>query len=272
VIDRIYAQIHWPGDNKTNPYRLKYLCRDRFPRLHGALKCWILYQQTRREILGFLSQLVPEVDFAPLWEAFFQEHDTFLAQTTALGPFSYYDFTFRGVMSFNPMFYALVLALRPKLIVETGVAAGFGSLGWLQGLQAVGAGALISFDRPPPIESEDFLQCRQWSWQYRPTGSTSGWAVADSLRKRWTLYEGDSVETMRMKSEELQSIDIFYHDSQHTYEHMGKEFEIIRSRVRQGGLILADDATGNSAFRELASFLGTSFFSLHNDLMALRVP
>ena len=66
-------------------------------------------------------------------------------------------------------------------------------------------------------------------------------------------------------------IDIFFHDSLHTYEHMAQEFSIVKRLVRQGGIIIADDAAYNKAFRELAEKLGRQVFTMEDDLQALRV-
>jgi predicted O-methyltransferase YrrM len=47
-------------------------------------------------------------------------------------------------------------------------------------------------------------------------------------------------------------MDIFIHDSLHTYEHMIWEFEASYPSLRVGGLLFADDALWNHAFSDFA--------------------
>jgi hypothetical protein len=51
-------------------------------------------------------------------------------------------------------------------------------------------------------------------------------------------------------------IDIFSHDSSHTYEHMKLEFELALPHLSSGAFLLADDATRNTAFPEFAAKIG----------------
>jgi predicted O-methyltransferase YrrM len=46
-------------------------------------------------------------------------------------------------------------------------------------------------------------------------------------------------------------VDLFVHDSLHTYRNMRREFELVWPRLRTGGVILADDVERNRAFGEL---------------------
>jgi len=45
-------------------------------------------------------------------------------------------------------------------------------------------------------------------------------------------------------------MDIFIHDSLHTYEHMKFEFEEAYPHLRANGFLISDDASWNSAFAE----------------------
>ena len=47
------------------------------------------------------------------------------------------------------------------------------------------------------------------------------------------------------------AVDLFLHDSLHTYRNMRREFEAVWPRLRAGGLVLADDVERNLAFGEL---------------------
>jgi hypothetical protein len=47
------------------------------------------------------------------------------------------------------------------------------------------------------------------------------------------------------------AVDLFVHDSLHTYRNMRREFEAVWPRLRTGGMILADDVERNRAFDEV---------------------
>jgi len=135
--------------------------------------------------------------------------------------------------------YAAVRALKPETVVETGVASGVSSAYVLLALARNQRGTLHS------VEIGDS--------SYLPAGKEPGWIVPDRLRTRWRLHIGDSAEVLPSLLRELGGVDIFIHDSLHTYEHMKFEFEMARPYIRHGGLLLADDAQWNSAFHSFAS-------------------
>lgn len=135
--------------------------------------------------------------------------------------------------------YAIVRALKPDLVVETGVANGVSSAYLLLALERNGTGALHSIE----LGDTTFL----------PAGRVSGWIVPDWLRTRWSLHWGDSRQLLPALLEELGTIDIFIHDSLHTYEHMTFEYEQAYPHLRPGGILISDDALWNRAF---ADFVG----------------
>jgi predicted O-methyltransferase YrrM len=134
--------------------------------------------------------------------------------------------------------YAAIRALRPELVVETGVANGASSSYLLLALRRNGKGMLHS------IEVGDS--------SYLPPGCSPGWIVPDELRGRWTLHLGDARDLLPELLRQLRGLDVFVHDSLHTDEHMRFEFEQAYSHLRDGGLLIADDALWNSAFPDFA--------------------
>src|SRR5687767_12401824 len=110
--------------------------------------------------------------------------------------------------------YVVVRAAKPRVVVETGVASGVSSAHILRALAANGTGALYSIDLPNVQEHSTL-----------PKGRMSGWIVPDSLRKRRKLYLGDSRELLPELLQDLGNIDMFLHDSDHSYENMTFEFE-----------------------------------------------
>lgn len=139
--------------------------------------------------------------------------------------------------------YAAVRALQPETVVETGVASGVSTTYILQALERNGKGTLHSVENGDPA--------------YLPAGKAPGWIVPDSLRTRWKLHIGDVGAVLPSLLRELGEVDIFIHDSLHTYEQMKFEFAITHPYVKRGGLILADDALWNPAFSEFAKAISS---------------
>ena len=50
----------------------------------------------------------------------------------------------------------------------------------------------------------------------------------------------------------LGCIDLFLHDSRHTYKTMMNEYNVVWPYLRQGGLLLSDDVIENDAFIDFA--------------------
>jgi hypothetical protein len=124
--------------------------------------------------------------------------------------------------------YALVRAVKPKGILETRIANGVSTTNLLLALKKNGLEKVCSFG----LGDVAYLP-----W---------GWMVPEWLRDRWNLHIGDSREL-------LAPLDIFIHDSPHTYDHMMFEFEQTFPFLRPGGILIADDVLWNEEFSEFAS-------------------
>jgi predicted O-methyltransferase YrrM len=131
--------------------------------------------------------------------------------------------------------YVATRALQPTFVVETGVGYGVSTAHILQALAVNGHGRLDSVDLPlPGRDAERFTAA----------------LVPARLRERWTLHRG----TSRRKLPALlagRTIDLFVHDSSHTYLNMRCEFARAWPRLRTGGVLIADDVECSQAFEEL---------------------
>lgn len=155
-------------------------------------------------------------------------------QMPANAPFAKYH---NGDALLGRMCYAVCRALRPGTIVETGVCYGVTSAYLLAALEANGDGHLESIDLPPLAKNgDDFV----------------GWLVPGDLAHRWSLHRGASARLLRPLVARLGPIDLFVHDSLHTYKNMRAEFEGVWPALRAGGILISDDVQGNGAFLELA--------------------
>jgi predicted O-methyltransferase YrrM len=132
--------------------------------------------------------------------------------------------------------WCAVRHLQPRSVVETGVARGVTSRIILEALAGNGAGRLWSIDLPPLNE---------------PWFSQSRSAVPQSLRDDWQYLCGSARRVLPRLLRKLGTIDLFVHDSMHTYDHMTFEFKLARAHLSSVGIIVSDDVNTNRAFTEL---------------------
>jgi predicted O-methyltransferase YrrM len=120
--------------------------------------------------------------------------------------------------------YVLVRAARPRIIVETGVLYGASSAHLLAALARNGDGTLYSIEigRKPDEPAHEYF-------------------VPDELRDRWRLRIGDARRDLPAVMERCAPVDMFYHDSLHTYDHMFWEFGTALPYLAPGGLLASDD-------------------------------
>ena len=64
---------------------------------------------------------------------------------------------------------------------------------------------------------------------------------------------GRSLEEMPKLLERIDGLDVFLHDSEHTYETMWGEMNLAWEALRSGGLLICDNIDANTAF---ANFCG----------------
>lgn len=144
--------------------------------------------------------------------------------------------------------YLLCRTLKPETVVETGVASGASSFLILSALERNKKGALHSIDLPPEQwKGTDYACLDQVSL---PKGKKPGWLVPPELYSRWNLISGDSRKELPKLLEQVGALDLFYHDAEHTYEAMRREFHTVWPSIRSGGVLVSDDVTWNPAFAE----------------------
>ena len=150
--------------------------------------------------------------------------------------------------------YWLVRKLKPKTIVQTGVCNGLSSAFMMLGLVKNGAeGRLHVIDMPPVFNPQD----PAWTAKGKvygvviPEGRSSGWMVPDAYRDRFDVWNGNAKELLPKMVDKVDSIDLFYHNSDHTYNHMMFEFREAKRKLNPGGLIVGDDISWNASVWDL---------------------
>lgn len=137
--------------------------------------------------------------------------------------------------------YACVRIFKPKIMIETGVAGGSTSFTILSAMEKNGFGKLYSIDLDDP------------NYDTRLSNYKIGWIVPDQLKENWTLILGDSKVELPKLLDNLKNIDIFFHDSDHSYEHMMFEFNTVWNHLSEKKVIFSDDINKNNSFDEFIS-------------------
>lgn len=137
--------------------------------------------------------------------------------------------------------YAIIRLFKPDRVIETGVGSGYSSVHILEALRVNGKGRLGSTDLP----NRDLL------WKL-PTGLRTGFLVPDSLRGLWTLKLLPSREGLPRLIDEFGGVDLFFHDSEHSYENMRFEFETVYPFLLHGGMMVIDDPMWNTSLLDFA--------------------
>jgi len=151
--------------------------------------------------------------------------------------------TYYGEVMVPEFLYVIVRVLKAEIVVETGVAAGISSAFMLQALQDNTRGTLCSIDFPNYALMDSSLI---------PEGKEPGFAIPLRLKERWNLRLGKSKDLLPSLLAELGRIDIFLHDSEHTYDNMMFEYTTAWDYLPKGGLLLSHDISWNNAFADFA--------------------
>ncbi len=134
----------------------------------------------------------------------------------------------------------VVLLARPRSVVETGVAMGFTTAVILAAMEENGEGALHSVDLPPlQVDPDAFI----------------GQVVPLELRSRWSLRVGPTRTVLPVLTPSVAPIDLFVHDSDHSYAGQLEDYRLAWPDIAAGGTLISDDVC-NPAFIDFAAEVG----------------
>lgn len=159
----------------------------------------------------------------------------------------------------NLFCYVATRLLKPTTVVETGCATGWMSALLLFALRQNQKGHLYSIDLPPVAGRFSM----EWTM---PEGLAAGFLVPAEFRNRWTLIQGDVRLELVPLLEKLQSVDLFCHDSDHSYVHMMWEYTSVWPYLSKGGVLVSDDIGWNTAFWDFATAAGRPIVVHKNDI------
>jgi len=159
--------------------------------------------------------------------------------------------------------YVLNRTIKPNVVVETGVASGMSSSYILRALDKNNKGKLFSIDVPWHTVTQNWkAHFSDDDLKATPIEKTSGWIIPDFIRSRWELIIGKSSEKLPLLLEQTGPVDVFFHDSEHTYDNMLWEFKTVWPALKKGGILLAHNIEATNAFADFERSVGGEHFSV----------
>jgi hypothetical protein len=128
--------------------------------------------------------------------------------------------------------YGVVRALKPELVVETGIHDGLGSVALLAAVFANGQGTVVSIDPRP----------------------RAGWLIPEYLRARWKPIRA----TSHLALPSLFGIGVFIHDSVRSAKVEAWELETALARRADRFAMMSNRANLDSTFIDVATAAGGS--------------
>ena len=134
--------------------------------------------------------------------------------------------------------YAMVRAVKPRLVVETGVDKGLGSCviaaALMRNSKEGNAGRLVGLDINP----------------------NAGYLLGPTYDKFGKIVYGDSLASIAAMNE---PIDFFIHDSDHSAEHEANELKAIEPKLSANAIVVSDNAEHTSELLAFAERTGRQF-------------
>ena len=137
------------------------------------------------------------------------------------------------------------MKVKPKNVVETGVASGWSTTAILTALDRLQQGELFSSDMP--------YKDRSYSEE------AVGILVDENLKKRWNLHVGSDAACLPRIASELNHCDIFHYDSDKSYDGRAFAWETLSPCFSNETIVIFDDIHDNYHFRDLVKRLDVDF-------------
>ena len=132
--------------------------------------------------------------------------------------------------------YFLTRHYKPKIILETGVAAGYSSYAFLEAINKNDIGKLFSSDFP--------------YFRLKNPEQYIGIVVPDNLKKNWRLETLGDDKNIEIYKKEFKKIDLLFYDSDKRYSSKKKFFNKITNYINKNSIIIIDDLHNDSFFFE----------------------
>lgn len=145
---------------------------------------------------------------------------------------------------FNPGrrlgWYAIARAMKPKVIIESGCERGFGAICLVAALMKNGSGHYYGLD----------------------VHKDAGWLIDGPYSKWGTIILADALESLRAFDK---PIDLYINDADHRLDFENAEYELIRSKLADGAVIVSDNAHATTALEAFARSTDRQFLFLADE-------
>mgnify|MGYP000014395516 CR=1 FL=1 len=160
---------------------------------------------------------------------------------------------------YRNLLYYFIRETKPEIIIETGVLHGLTTSWILQAINDNKFGKLISIDLPR----------RDWNFYMgsRPFGPGSeteekeledqnpGWIIPKYLKNNWELVLGPSEVKLEKVCKDIEKVDLFIHDSDHSYKTMKYECDFVVNKYPNADIIIDDFNLNNYTYELLSGNL-----------------
>jgi predicted O-methyltransferase YrrM len=140
--------------------------------------------------------------------------------------------------------YAFVRAVKPKVVVETGVDKGLGA--------CILTAALLK-------NSQEGFKGVYFGTDIDPS---AGYFLDKPYDKFGTILYGDSIESLKKLKGK---IDIFINDSDHSAGYEKKEFQTIKNKLSSKAIIIGDNSHVTAELSKFAEETGKKFLFFHEE-------
>ncbi|MGI8608093.1 MAG: class I SAM-dependent methyltransferase [Candidatus Dormibacteria bacterium] len=135
------------------------------------------------------------------------------------------------------MLYCMARSKRPQVVVETGVAMGYSTSVLLAALSRNGSGDLYSTDVSADV-GQVLSEQEQAGWHF------------------WLLDRSNPAASLAGYLAKLGQIDLFLHDSMHTYEWQALECRLALAKMRTGAILASDDVDDSYGYMDICNEIG----------------
>ncbi len=146
------------------------------------------------------------------------------------------------------LLYFFTRKLKPEIVIETGVAAGWTTLAILKAMKANNFGKLYSSDFP--------------YFRIKNPEKYIGYLIdKKTYYSNWILdIRGDDIALNNFASIiNDNSVKLFHYDSDKSYSGRTKAFKTIKNKLSNDAIIIFDDIQNNLHFRDLVRSLNVNF-------------
>ena len=154
----------------------------------------------------------------------------------------------------------ICLNIKPKCVVETGVAAGFSTFAVLDALAINNYGHLYSSDFPyfRISNAEKYI----------------GVIVPQDLKKRWSLFIYGDKKNLNIINSKINEINFFHYDSDKSFKGRSRALSQIEKKFNKNTWILIDDIQDNSHFMKYSNkaIYNWKVFNYKNKWIGLLYP